>query len=78
MAYTTDPSLFRTQIAGVEQLAGRRPVWAGIGAYQLSASATAENIRAARQLGAEGFVLFSYDNLDGRYVETVRKEAFAP
>jgi len=78
MAYTTDPALFRTQIAGVEQLAGRRPVWAGIGAYQLSASATAEHIRAARQLGAEGFVLFSYDNLDGRYVETARKEAFAP
>ena len=78
MAYTTDPVLFRTQIANVEQLAGRRPVWAGIGAYQLSPSATVENIRAARQLGSEGIVLFSYDNLDGRYVEAVAKEAFAP
>ena len=78
MAYTTDPALFRTQIANVEQLAGRRPVWAGIGAYQLSPSATADNIRTARQLGAEGIVLFSYDNLDSRYVETVAKEAFAP
>ena len=78
MAYTTDPVTFRTQIANVEQLAGRRPVWAGIGAYQLSASATVENIRAARQLGSEGIVLFSYDNLDARYVETVAKEAFAP
>ena len=64
MAYTTDPALFRTQIANVEQLAGRRPVWAGIGAYQLSPAATVENIRAARQLGAEGIVLFSYDNLE--------------
>jgi uncharacterized lipoprotein YddW (UPF0748 family) len=78
MVYTTDPALFRTQIANVEQLAGRRPVWAGIGAYQLSPSATVQNIRAARQLGVEGVVLFSYDNLDGRYVEAVSKEAFAP
>ena len=78
MAYTTDPALFRTQIANVEHLAGRRPVWAGIGAYQLSATATAENIRAARQLGAEGVILFSYDNLDDRYVAAVSKEAFAP
>lgn len=77
MAYTTDPALFRAQIANVEHLAGRRPVWAGIGAYQLSPTATIENIRVARQLGAEGVVLFSYDNLDGRYVATVAKEAFA-
>ena len=78
MAYTTDPALFRTQIANVEQLAGSRSVWAGIGAFQLSPSATVENIRAARQLGAEGIVLFSYDNLDGKYVDAVAKEAFAP
>jgi uncharacterized lipoprotein YddW (UPF0748 family) len=76
MAYTTDPVTFRTQIANVERLAGGRPVWAGIGAYQLSPSATVEHIRAARQLGSEGIVLFSYDNLDGRYVQTVAKEAF--
>jgi uncharacterized lipoprotein YddW (UPF0748 family) len=76
MAYTTDPAIFRTQIANVEQLAGPHPVWAGIGAYQLSPSATVENIRAARQLGAEGIVLFSYDNLDTPYVGTVAKEAF--
>ena len=78
MTYTTDPAVFRAQITHVEQLAGKRPVWAGIGAFQLSPSATIENIRMARQLGAEGVVLFSYDNLDGRYVETVSKGAFAP
>jgi uncharacterized lipoprotein YddW (UPF0748 family) len=76
MAYTTDPALFRSQIAGVEQLAGARPVWAGIGAYQLSPKATVENIRAARQLGAEGVVLFSYDNLTASYVTTVAMGAF--
>ncbi|HKY21523.1 MAG TPA: family 10 glycosylhydrolase [Vicinamibacterales bacterium] len=76
MTYTTDPALFRAQIANVEQLAGERSVWAGIGAYQLSASATVDNIRAARQLGAEGIVLFSYDNLSSTYVETVANAAF--
>ena len=76
MAYTTDHAVFRTQIASVEQLSGHRPVWAGIGAYQLSPSATIENIRTARQLGAEGIVLFSYDNLTGSYVETVANAAF--
>jgi uncharacterized lipoprotein YddW (UPF0748 family) len=73
MAYTTDPSV---QIANVEQLAGERPVWAGIGAYQLSPSATIDNIKTARQLGAEGIVLFSYDNLNRTYVEAVANAAF--
>lgn len=76
MAYTTDPALFRTQIAAVEQIAGQRPVWAGIGAYQLSPSAAIENIRTARQLGAEGIILFSYDNLNSQYVEAVANAAF--
>jgi uncharacterized lipoprotein YddW (UPF0748 family) len=76
MAYTTDPAVFRSQITSVKHLAGSRPVWAGIGAYQLSPNATIENIRAARQLGAEGVVLFSYDNLNASYVTTVAREAF--
>jgi uncharacterized lipoprotein YddW (UPF0748 family) len=78
MAYTTDRALFRTQIANVEQVAGERPVWAGIGAYQLPAGVTIENIHTARQLGAEGIVLFSYDNLDAAYVATVSRGAFTP
>jgi uncharacterized lipoprotein YddW (UPF0748 family) len=78
MAYTTDPAVFRTQIANAEHLAGRHSVWAGIGAFQLPPAATVENIRAARQLGAEGIVLFSYDNLDSRYVDTVATGAFTP
>jgi len=78
MAYTTDRALFRSQIATVELLAGNRPVWAGIGAYQLPAASTVENILAARQLGAEGIILFSYDNLDASYVTSVARGAFAP
>jgi uncharacterized lipoprotein YddW (UPF0748 family) len=76
MAYTADTAVFRAQIANVEQLAGGRAVWAGIGAYQLSPAATVENIRTARQLGAEGIILFSYDNLNSSYVEIVANAAF--
>jgi uncharacterized lipoprotein YddW (UPF0748 family) len=76
MAYTTDAATFRAQITGVEQLAGQHDVWAGIGAYQLSPQATIQHIRAARQLGAEGIILFSYDNLNSSYVETVADAAF--
>lgn len=63
MAYTADPAIFMAQIAGARELAGLRPVWAGIGAYRLSLSETVENIRTARRLGAQGVILFSYDNL---------------
>ena len=77
MAYTPDASIFAMQIASVRQLAGEAPVWAGIGAYRLTPSAAVENIRIARELGAEGVILFSYDNLDNRYVATVNKGAFA-
>ena len=63
MAYTTDAALFRGQIASVVAHAGGRPVWAGIGAYRLSSSETIENILAARDTGARGVILFSYDNL---------------
>jgi dihydrodipicolinate synthase/N-acetylneuraminate lyase len=83
MAYTTDAAVFRSQIAGVKQAAGRRPVWAGIGAYHLSAAATVTNIQAARRLGAEGISLFSYDNLvpqanaNPHYLSKVAEGAFA-
>ena len=82
MACTTDPAVFRTQIAGVKRLAGPRPVWAGIGAFQLSALETILNIRSARQLGAEGVILFSYDNLmtgtnlNSDYLPSVGRDAF--
>ena len=76
MAYTADPALFRSQVAGVRRIAGNKPVWAGIGAYHLSASETIQNIAAARRLGAQGTILFSYDNLDREYLSTVGRGAF--
>ena len=76
MAYTTDPALFRTQVASVERAAAGRPVWAGIGAFQLPATSAVEHIRIARALGVEGTILFSYDNLNSQYVAMVANGAF--
>jgi uncharacterized lipoprotein YddW (UPF0748 family) len=82
MAYTPDPHVFAEQITTVRALAGFRPVWAGIGAYRLSARETIDNIATARRLGASGIVLFSYDSLVSppngvEYLAAIGKAAFA-
>lgn len=63
MAYTADSDTFEKQVAAARAYAGSRPVWAGIGAYQLTPSQTLHHIAAARRLGAAGIVLFSYEAL---------------
>jgi uncharacterized lipoprotein YddW (UPF0748 family) len=63
MAYTADADTFGKQIGAARAYAGSRPVWAGIGAYQLSAAQTLSHIAAARKLGAAGISLFSYEAL---------------
>ena len=63
MAYTADADVFRKQILAARGYAGTQPVWAGIGAYQLSAAQTLAHIAAAHKLGAAGVILFSYDSL---------------
>jgi uncharacterized lipoprotein YddW (UPF0748 family) len=63
MAYTADPAVFAAQIAGAREIAGARPLWAGIGAYRLSPAQIAENVQTARRLGVRGVILFSYDSL---------------
>ena len=63
MAYTADADIFEQQIAAARSYAGSRPVWAGIGAYQLSSTQTLSRIAAARKLGAAGISLFSYESL---------------
>jgi uncharacterized lipoprotein YddW (UPF0748 family) len=63
MAYTTEPAIFQKQIAAARAYAGSRPVWAGIGAYQLTPSQTLGHIAAAGKLGAAGIILFSYESL---------------
>lgn len=63
MAYTPDTETFQKQIAAAKAYAGSRPVWAGIGAYQMSQEQTLAHIAAASKLGAAGIILFSYDSL---------------
>ena len=63
MAYTTDAGTFEKQIAAARAYAGSRPVWAGIGAYQLAPAQTLSHIAAARRLGTAGIILFSYESL---------------
>lgn len=63
MAYTRDVAVFEKQIATVQDLAGDRPVWAGIGAYRMTSSETLQHIAAARRLNAAGIALFSYEAL---------------
>jgi uncharacterized lipoprotein YddW (UPF0748 family) len=61
MAYTTDDRIFASQVADAVRLGMPARVWAGIGAYKVSARQAADQSRAARAAGAHGFVLFSYD-----------------
>jgi uncharacterized lipoprotein YddW (UPF0748 family) len=78
MAYTQESARFAEQIAAARTIAGTRAVWAGIGAYRLSPAQTVENIQTARRLGADGFVLFSYDSLTAKtpdYLSAVSRAA---
>jgi uncharacterized lipoprotein YddW (UPF0748 family) len=80
MAYTPDTETFRKQLLGAMSLASGKRVWGGIGAHKQTAESAVEKIRVARALGAQGFILFSYDssikvsdlNPLGDYLEKVR------
>jgi uncharacterized lipoprotein YddW (UPF0748 family) len=63
MAYTRDAGTFQKQIAAARAHAGSRPVWAGIGAYQMPPAQTVEHIAAANKLGVAGVILFSYESI---------------
>jgi uncharacterized lipoprotein YddW (UPF0748 family) len=80
MAYTSDTNAFKKQVLNALSLASGKRVWGGIGAHKQTAESAVEKIRVARELGAQGFVLFSYDstikvsevNPQGDYLEKVR------
>jgi uncharacterized lipoprotein YddW (UPF0748 family) len=68
MAYTTENQLFRQQLTAAVGVAGAGRVWAGIGAWQNTFEQTLTKIGIAREVGAAGLSLFSYDG-------TVRRRA---
>ena len=82
MAYTQEPGRFAEQIAAARTAAGGRALWAGIGSYRLTPAQTVDNINTARRLGADGFVLFSYDSISNPrqtspdYLPAVSRGAF--
>lgn len=86
MAYTPDTAAFRRQINNAVKLASGKQIWAGIGGYKQPAESSIEKIKVTRELGAQGFALFSYDssikasaefNHQADYLERLR-EAWLP
>lgn len=83
MAYSTDTDTFarhiRNAMSSAEKGMGKPQVWAGIGSWLLPVDGTLEKVSEARKLGAQGFVLFSYDaavqdsswNAGGDYLQRV-------
>jgi uncharacterized lipoprotein YddW (UPF0748 family) len=66
MAYSTNTDTFSHQIADAVKSARTREglrVWAGIGAWLLPVEGSLARISAARTLGSNGFILFSYDSV---------------
>ncbi|MCI0338960.1 MAG: family 10 glycosylhydrolase [Acidobacteria bacterium] len=81
MAYTTDTDLFRKQLLSAINNSSGKQVWGGISAFKQTADSSLEKIKVTRDLGADGFILFSYDssikvsahNPQGNYLERVRE-----
>jgi uncharacterized lipoprotein YddW (UPF0748 family) len=82
MAYTQETARFAEQIAAAREAANGRALWAGIGSWRLTPAQTIDNINTARRLGADGFVLFSYDSISNPrqaapdYLPAVSRGAF--
>ncbi|HZS10188.1 MAG TPA: family 10 glycosylhydrolase [Blastocatellia bacterium] len=83
MAYSKNTETFTSQIENAVTSAAERDgaqVWAGISAWRQPVEGSLEKISAAREAGAGGFILFSYDstvkvsenNPEGDYLLRVR------
>lgn len=80
MAYTASTETFRKQMTAAIQHSAGKEVWGGIGAFKQPVESSLEKIQVTRELGADGFILFSYDssikvsdtNPRGDYLEKVR------
>jgi uncharacterized lipoprotein YddW (UPF0748 family) len=77
MTYTTDTRLYRAQIAEAQAKLGKAaPIWPGIGAWRMTLGEIADKVRAAREMGAAGFVVFSHESLVPEDADGLR-DAFA-
>ncbi len=66
MMYTTDETQFRTDLATTFRFASPGQIWAGIGAWRIEPEQAARHTALARDAGAAGTLLFSYDSIDDR------------
>jgi uncharacterized lipoprotein YddW (UPF0748 family) len=81
MAYTSDTATFRNLILGALKNSAGKQVWGGIGAFRQPAESAIEKVQVTREVGAQGFILFSYDssikvsatNPQGDYLERMRE-----
>jgi uncharacterized lipoprotein YddW (UPF0748 family) len=76
MTYTTDQRQFGRQVDQARRRSGAVPIWAGIGAWRLSAAEVVDRIRLARDRGAAGVVIFSHESLRPVDFDRLREEAF--
>jgi uncharacterized lipoprotein YddW (UPF0748 family) len=81
MAYTPDPGLYAAWIAAARRIPGAHGLWAGIGAYRLGPPDVVRAIETAREAGASGIALFSYDSIvnggQRDYLASVARASFA-
>jgi uncharacterized lipoprotein YddW (UPF0748 family) len=78
MTYAADPLVFSRQLAETIARAPRRRVWAGIGAYRLTAPVVVGRVREARAAGAGGVLVFSHEWLGPAGAAELRAGAFVP
>ena len=77
MTYTPDTKIFRAQVEQARtRLGTTAPVWAGVGAWRLPMASVVEKIRAAREAGASGVVLFSHESFVSEDLDRLRQDAF--
>ena len=78
MCYSPSTTVVVRQISAARAIQTERHLYAGIAVYNESAREAADKIRRARDLGADGIALFSYDALVGRsgYMKQITRWAF--
>ncbi len=80
MAYTLDPRLFRYQAAELAHVARAERLWLGVGVWLFAKrpEAAVAQLRAAREAGAAGDALFSWDSIaDAPALRAALAAAFA-
>jgi uncharacterized lipoprotein YddW (UPF0748 family) len=79
MAYTVDARVFRQQVSQArERLGPGQALWAGVGAYRLPLNDILDRIAVAREVGANGVVLFSHESLQPWELDRLRAAFPAP